>query len=219
MTAAEGGSRIVWILLEELGSLQKLPNLAQVITAGRDFNIRLVVGFTGRNQIDAFYGTEAETLLSQPRTKIFLRTSKPQAAEWISQALGEVEIERLKERDSDSSPTYFEGKRKRKTFQRERRVEQLVLPSEITGLGDHTGYLKLGDLVVKADFSYVEAERKQPGFIPRPLPVLEPLPVPSVPPVAARTPASPPSDPSNATEEQTQKPQNRDDVPPQIVFD
>ncbi len=223
MTSAEGGARTVWIILDELGSLQKLPNLARVITAGRNFDIRLVLGFNGRNQIEALYGLEAETILSQPKTKIFLRTSEPRAAEWISQTLGEVEIERLKERDTDSIPTFYEGKRKRKTYSLERRVEQLMLPSEITGLGDRSGYLKLENLVVKADFSYVEAERKQPGFIPRPLPELEALPVPSALPVAARARAhiinSPPSDPSNAPGQPPEKPQSRDEVQQQIVFD
>ncbi len=223
MTSAEGGGRIVWILLDELGSLQKLPNLARVITAGRTFNIRLVLGLNGRSQIEALYGIEAETVVSQPKTKIFLRTSETHAAEWISQTLGEVEIERLKERDTGSIPTFREGKRKRKTYQLECRVEQLVLPSEITGLGDRSGYLKLENLVVKADFSYVEAERKQPGFIPRPLPELEALPLPSALPVAARAAAhninSPPSDPSNAPEHQPEKPQIRDEVQQQIVFD
>jgi hypothetical protein len=130
-----------------------------------------------------------------------------------------VEIERLKERDIDSIPTSFEGKRKRKAYCLERRVEQLVLPSEITGLGDRSGYLKLENLVVKADFSHVEAERKQPGFVPRPLPV-EALPVPAFLPVAARAAThkvnSPQSDPSKAPGQQ--KPQNRDEVQEQIVF-
>jgi hypothetical protein len=77
MTSAEGGARTVWIILDELGSLQKLPNLARVITEGRNSKVRLVLGFNGRNQIEALYGTEADTILSQPKTKIFLRTSEP----------------------------------------------------------------------------------------------------------------------------------------------
>jgi hypothetical protein len=38
---------------------------------------------------------EAETMLGQPMTKTFLRASEPRAAEWISKAIGEVEIERF----------------------------------------------------------------------------------------------------------------------------
>jgi len=32
-------------------------------------------------------------MLSQPATKIFLHTSEPRAAKWISDTIGEVEIE------------------------------------------------------------------------------------------------------------------------------
>jgi len=39
------------------------------------------------------YGQEAEAMLSQPATKIFLHTSEPRAAKWISDTIGEVEIE------------------------------------------------------------------------------------------------------------------------------
>jgi len=43
------------------------------------------------------YGQDAEAMLSQPATKIFLKTSEPRAAKWISEAIGEIEVERLKE--------------------------------------------------------------------------------------------------------------------------
>jgi type IV secretory pathway TraG/TraD family ATPase VirD4 len=43
------------------------------------------------------YGHETEAMLSQPATKIFLHTSEPRAAKWISDTIGEVEMERTKE--------------------------------------------------------------------------------------------------------------------------
>ena len=42
--------------------------------------------------MEVLYGHIAEVMLSQPATKIFLKTSEPNAAEWISRAIGEVEI-------------------------------------------------------------------------------------------------------------------------------
>ena len=49
--------------------------------------------FQGRSQLEAIYGHQAEAMFSQPATKIFLKTSEPRAARWISDTLGEVEIE------------------------------------------------------------------------------------------------------------------------------
>ena len=39
-------------------------------------------------------------MLSQPATKIFLKTTEPKAAEWVSNAIGKVEVERMKETTS-----------------------------------------------------------------------------------------------------------------------
>ena len=36
-------------------------------------------------------------MLSQPATKLFFKTTEPRAAKWISDAIGEIEVERLKE--------------------------------------------------------------------------------------------------------------------------
>jgi type IV secretory pathway TraG/TraD family ATPase VirD4 len=51
----------------------------------------------------------AELMLSQPATKIFLKTTEPKAAEWVSNAIGKVEIERMKE-------THFDGSRSGRNF-------------------------------------------------------------------------------------------------------
>jgi type IV secretory pathway TraG/TraD family ATPase VirD4 len=57
----------------------------------------MVLGFQGKAQVEALYGHVAEAMLSQPATKIFLKTSEPHASEWISKAIGEMEIERFRE--------------------------------------------------------------------------------------------------------------------------
>jgi len=170
MTSAEGGSRPVWVILDELASLQRLPQLPTAITEARKANLRLVLGFQGRTQLEARYGLESETMLSQPMTKIFLRTSEPRAAKWISETIGNVEIERLKESRTEPMSPFFDGwRRKSKTYHLERRVEPLVMDSVIQGLPNLSGYLKSQDLVVPVAFPWVPPERKQRGFIPRPI--------------------------------------------------
>ena len=91
------GGPPVWVFLDELPTLNKLPKLPEALALARKPNVRLVIGFQGRAQLEARYGTESEAMLSQPATKVFLRTSEPRAAEWISKALGEIEFERLRE--------------------------------------------------------------------------------------------------------------------------
>ena len=71
------------------------------MTENRKSQNPVVLGFQGRSQLEVRYGHEAEAMLSQPGTKIFLRTSEPRAAKWISEAIGEIEVERLRESRAD----------------------------------------------------------------------------------------------------------------------
>jgi len=74
----------VWFVVNELATLQRLPQLPTAVTQGRKSNIRLVLGLQGRSQLENLYGSQAEVMLSQPMTKVFMRTSEPDAAHWIS---------------------------------------------------------------------------------------------------------------------------------------
>lgn len=154
----------VWVVLDELATLQRLPQLHTAITENRKSNNPVVLGFQGRSQLETRYGHEAEAMLSQPATKIFLRTSEPRAAEWISKTIGDVEIERLRESRSSGRTG---RQRNAKSYNLERQVEPLVMASEITGLADLHGYLKKGNLVVRINFPFIELPAKQPKYIER----------------------------------------------------
>jgi hypothetical protein len=160
LTEAHPHQRPAWFVIDELASLQRLPQLHTAITENRKSNNPIILGFQGRSQLEARYGYDAEAMLSQPATKIFLRTSEPRAAKWVSEAIGEVEIERLRE-------THFEGNRPGKNFAFDRQTEPLVMPSEISGMDDLRAYLKYGNYVAQFSFPYVELEPKHQAFIER----------------------------------------------------
>jgi Type IV secretion-system coupling protein DNA-binding domain len=161
----------VWFILDELASLQRLPQLATILTEGRKANVCVVLGFQGRSQLQSLYDHQSEVMLSQPMTKIFLRTSEPDAAEWVSRSIGAIEVLRLEE----SRTSNFASGSSSKTSHWQRRTEPLVMGSTIAALPNLTGYLKSRDLVVPMSFRYVAAEQKQPAFVGRPLPALEKL--------------------------------------------
>jgi hypothetical protein len=145
MSYGQTGPHPVWFVLDELASLQRLPQLHTAVTENRKSNNPVVLGFQGRSQLETRYGHEAEAMLSQPATKIFLATSEPNAARWISDAIGEIETERLSE--SRSSGQWGQS-RNSETWNLQRQREPLVIPSEITGLQPLHGYLKHRNLVV-----------------------------------------------------------------------
>ncbi|HEV2112770.1 MAG TPA: type IV secretion system DNA-binding domain-containing protein [Terriglobales bacterium] len=156
----------VWFVLDELATLQKLPQLHTAITENRKSNNPVVLGFQGRSQLEARYGHEAEAMFSQPATKIFLRTSEPRSGKWISDTIGEIEIERLRESETTGE---FPHLRRTRGYQLERQVEPLVMASEIGGLAELHGYLKSGNLVVRMRFPYVQLPQAQQAFIERKL--------------------------------------------------
>jgi type IV secretory pathway TraG/TraD family ATPase VirD4 len=122
----------------------------------------MVLGFQGKAQVESLYGHVAEAMLSQPATKIFLKTSEPHAAEWISKAIGEVEVERF--RESHTKGIFPGG---RETEQRDNPIERLVMASEVAGLDPLHGYLKHGNLVVQMRFPYMELPNHAEKFIER----------------------------------------------------
>jgi hypothetical protein len=60
-------------------------------------------------------------------------------------------------------------------------VEPLVMDSEITGLHNLRGFLKVGNLVVRLAIPYIKPSRRAEDFVPRPQPArvaAEPAPPP-----------------------------------------
>jgi len=180
MNRGQPGHRPVWFVLDELASLQRLPQLHTAVTENRKSNNPVVLGFQGRSQLETRYGHDAEAMLSQPATKIFLRTSEPHAAKWMSDTIGEIEIERMRESRS-------KGQYGQRSFGLERQVEPLVMPSEISGLPSLRGFLKLENLVVRLHFPFLDLPARHPAFIERPIVETKQLPT------VATTPPRPPA--------------------------
>src|SRR5215469_6551246 len=164
MNQGEPNTRRAWFVLDELASLQRLPQLHTALTENRKSNNPVVIGFQGRSQLEVRYEQEAEAMLSQPATKVFLHTSEPRAAKWISDTIGEVQVERLKEAVNREQ---FPNLRRSKSYHSERRTEPLILPSEIGGLPRMHAIMKVDNLVVRFSFPYVDLHKEHPGFIAR----------------------------------------------------
>ena len=161
----------VWFVLDELASLHRLPQLHTAVTENRKYGNPVVLGFQGRSQLEKRYGQDAEAMLSQPATKIFFKTSEPRSAQWISEAIGEVEVERLKESRS-MGPL-----RSKKSYAMEIAVKPLVMASEISGLEPLRAFIKQENRVVPVWFRLTKKCSKQPEFVERKMLAIAPRPV------------------------------------------
>jgi hypothetical protein len=157
------GQKRVWFVIDELASLQKLPQLHTAITENRKSNNPVVLGFQGKAQLEVLYGHLAEVMLSQPATSIWLKTKEPAASEWVSKFIGKVEIERLRE-------THFDGSRAGRNFTLDRQIEPLVMESEISGLADLHAYLKFENYVTRFSFPRFDMPIVASGFDLRDIP-------------------------------------------------
>jgi hypothetical protein len=147
----------VWFVIDELASLQKLPQLHTAITEARKSRNPVVLGFQGKAQLEYLYGHLAEVMLSQPATSVWLTTKEPKAGQWVSEFIGKVEVERLRE-------THFDGTRSGRNFALDRQVEPLVLESEISGLADLHAYMKYQNYVTRFSFPYFDMPVVANGF-------------------------------------------------------
>jgi type IV secretory pathway TraG/TraD family ATPase VirD4 len=147
----------VWFIIDELATLQKLPQLHTAITEARKSKNPVVLGFQGKAQLEYLYGHLAEVMLSQPATSVWLTTKEPSAGEWVSKFIGKVEVERLRE-------THFDGTRAGRNFALDRQVEPLVLESEISGLADLHAYMKYQNYVTRFSFPYFDMPEIAKGF-------------------------------------------------------
>jgi len=143
------GQKRAWFVIDELASLQKLPQLHTAITENRKSKNPVILGFQGKAQLEYLYGHLAEVMLSQPATSIWLKTKEPNAGEWVSKFIGKVEIERLRE-------THFDGSRAGRNFSLDRQVEPLVMESEISGLADRHAFMKYENYVTRFSFPYLD---------------------------------------------------------------
>jgi len=143
------GQKRAWFVIDELASLQKLPQLHTAITENRKSKNPVILGFQGKAQLEYLYGHLAEVMLSQPATSIWLKTKEPSAGEWVSKFIGKVEIERLRE-------THFDGSRAGRNFALDRQTEPLVMESEISGLPDLHAYMKYENYVTRFSFPYFD---------------------------------------------------------------
>lgn len=154
LSLSESDTRALWYIMDEVDSLGKVTSLRGGLTKLRKYGGRMVLGLQTISQLRTTYGRdEAQTLIANTSTKMVLRAGDAETAKAMEQELGEQEIERdsfnesLSQSDNGMSNSYGMSTQVVR--------QAAVLASEISGLPDLTGYLKVpGDEValVKVDY-------------------------------------------------------------------
>jgi len=162
-------NRKLWMVLDELASLEKLASLDNALTKGRKKGLRVVAGLQSTAQLQNIYrGEEAQTLRSCFRSLVVLGGAKtdPRTCEDMSISLGEHEVERDSYSKSTSSGSSKSGSSTSATTSTERPRERVVMPSEIASLPNLEGYLAFaGKLpIAKISLNVLQFVNKVAGF-------------------------------------------------------
>jgi len=165
LMSADIGSDQVWIIADELASLEYQPQIEKLVTRGRKRGMATVLGFQNVSQLRSIYGRDgAITLTSSPTTKVILRCDEAETAKWASELIGSREIERLSMTALTGLSTYREGM----NLSPRRSTEHIVTAAEVQLLKPFSGYLCVAGYdrtAIKIPKLHLEA--KYPAFVPR----------------------------------------------------
>jgi hypothetical protein len=131
--------RPLWLVLDELASLERLSSLEAALTKGRKHGLRVVAGVQSVSQLDALYGAHnAKALRSCFRNLLALGCSNadPYTAQEISDGLGQCEVERTQTNYSDNKNCRTSSTATQRT------IEPAVLAAELMSLPPLHGFLK-----------------------------------------------------------------------------
>jgi len=155
--------RRLFVSLDELQALAKLPALEGALYRGRKKGLCVTLGIQSIKGVRAIYGNnEADALLGQPQTQLVLRTPEEGTAKWLEGQLGSAEIERVGESQQLGGSTARDGVNVNRAVAQ----EAVVLAAEIQDLPDLVGYLKMvGEPVMKVRYLPGGPKPTQPGFV------------------------------------------------------
>ena len=168
-----------FLICDELDSLGRIPTLANALTRGRKYGLSALAAIQSIAQLRTTYGKDpSQTLLSCYVSKLILQQGSFEDAKYWSDELGQAEIIRPEESESENSSSsshktkFFDGSRQSgtsKSTNYRRIVEQIVLPSELQNLRPLSGYLKIGsDPITKyVSLPYKKISQKIDPFIPK----------------------------------------------------
>lgn len=144
LSLPESRTRRIWLIVDELPSLNRLPSLALFVEQARKFGGCGLLGFQQFSQLQKVYGKEdASTLVGMCNTWICFRQNDPETAKFVAQKFGQVEIEESHQGLSYGANDMRDGV----SISAQRRDRDVIMPAEIMGLPNLAGFIKMvGDL-------------------------------------------------------------------------
>ncbi len=158
-------NRRLFFILDEFGTLQRLPTIKDLLTLSRSKGGAVFLGIQDKGQIDKIYSPEiSQSILNSCGSSIIFRVSDPVTAKYLSDRIGKTEILDVDQALSMGVSDNRDGV----SLMQRTREKDLVLPSEIMNLRDLSAYIKMANYhITKVDFRYRGYPDKHEPFIVR----------------------------------------------------
>jgi len=166
MSLPDSLERRIWIILDELPTLNRLSCLLNTLAETRKFGGALVLGVQNIAMIRDIYGIDgADAILDLCKSKFFLNSPSYKIAQLVSQELGQEELEEVREGISYSESAMRSGI----SISKQRYNRPVVSASEIMRMDDLEFYARLmGNLpVTKSKLTYKKRNIIAEPFIAR----------------------------------------------------
>ena len=162
----EDSTRRVWLILDELASLNTLPYLTAGLAEARKFGGCFVIGVQSIAQLRHIYGQDkAKEISSLLNTRFLFRQPDPEISSWSSRNFGELIHEEVSENISYGANSMRDGV----SMQRREVRKPVISYSEIMRLPNLSCYVRLpGNFpVCEVSFTYMNREKHHAGFLRR----------------------------------------------------
>ena len=143
-------NRRIWMAIDELPTLNKLPSLLNTLTNSRKYGGCGIIGYQSYPQLVDIYGKNgAEALCEACSTWAILRANGNVTAQWAAKGLGSTEVLETTEGLSYGVNDIRDGV----SLNKNRKLRPIILDTELNNLDDMNGYLKLGRSYPIANFT------------------------------------------------------------------
>lgn len=159
----------LWFFVDELSSLNKLPDLPKALAEVRKYGGSFVLGLQTLSQIDEIYGQNTSRIITGlTGTKLIFRTPDSHTAKRMSEFFGEQEVMESQESISFGAHQMRDGV----SLSGQKRKQPLINYTEIMRLPNFSAYLKLTQdfPVTKVAFKYLNLPVNQSAFVERDYP-------------------------------------------------
>lgn len=157
--------RKIWVVLDELPALGKLPALSSLMTEGRKYGACVIAGMQSLNQLYEHYGHYGgSTIFGQFGTAFFFRNSEPAIAKMVSSMCGSETITHQQKNTSFGANELRDSI----SYNEQQQKKALIEPEDLANLAVRQCYALLPEpatRLAKIQLPEAKLKDKTQGFI------------------------------------------------------